>query len=474
MAPESSSQSPQEMLNFTSTASILTPRLGRLVVAGRKPISTPHYIPLTSRGVVPHVTHDLMRDQTAIGSLFVGLEDFIERQTPKNPFPPAYTVPTGPNQSALRNFICLPDDILLIMGPRREPPIKCPPSNTPNSVAILTSVGYRQLEANHYLDAIRHLRPDIIIGLADLMQGHNPGNKRRGKMVDRTHAYTTHATEQLYNNKDTNSRLNTVYFAPVLPLENAEQSIYLQDLETEMRRYISGLALYESASLSAVSEGLGDLPRLLFGAPATPHEILRDVSRGADLHTIPFMSICSDAGIALDFTFIPPPSSPAPTTSRPPIPLAYDLWSSDYKTDTRPFSESCQCYACRHHHRAYLHHLLSAKEMLAWSLLQIHNHHIMDVFFAQIRESIERGTFDADAEAFQRRYASELPEPKGQGPRLRGYQLPASGPNQPRRHARVYGRLDDAAEKFAESQSSVATPDTGADGLEEHGFAEKV
>lgn len=34
--------------------------------------------------------------------------------------------------------------------------------------------------------------------------------------------------------------------------------------------------------------------------------------------------------------------------------------------------------------------------------------------------------------------------------------------------------LDDAMQKFAESQSEVATPDTGASGLEEHGFAKKA
>lgn len=52
--------------------------------------------------------------------------------------------------------------------------------------------------------------------------------------------------------------------------------------------------------------------------------------------------------------------------------------------------------------------------------------------------------------------------------------MPAAGPNQPRRMPKVYGRLDDLSQKFAESQSSVATPDTDAEGLEKHGFAEKV
>lgn len=58
--------------------------------------------------------------------------------------------------------------------------------------------------------------------------------------------------------------------------------------------------------------------------------------------------------------------------------------------------------------------------------------------------------------------------------RLRGYQLPASSSAQPRRYPPAYGRLDIAAQKFAESQSEIATPDTGASGLEEHGFAEKA
>jgi hypothetical protein len=79
MDPETSPSTPHAMVNFTlltpSTASVLTPRLGTLAFAGRKPISTPNFVPLTSRGAVLHVSHDVMREQTAIGSLYFGLED---------------------------------------------------------------------------------------------------------------------------------------------------------------------------------------------------------------------------------------------------------------------------------------------------------------------------------------------------------------------------------------------------------------
>lgn len=56
-------------------APVLAPRAGTLAIAGRKTLSTPHYLPVTSRGVVPHISHDNVRKETAINGLYVGLED---------------------------------------------------------------------------------------------------------------------------------------------------------------------------------------------------------------------------------------------------------------------------------------------------------------------------------------------------------------------------------------------------------------
>lgn len=317
-------------------------------------------------------------------------------------------------------------------------------------------------------------------------------------MVDRTHAFTRDATRHLYpestDSTDDSSELKTpLYFAPVLPLENTQQGLYLQDLEDELRPRVSGLALYESASLCIIPESLADLPRLCISEPWVPQEILRDVGLGADLFTIPFIGDLSNAGIALDFTFTPSRPTTTDTPASAPKPLAFDLWHKSYSTEVAPISEGCQCYACQKHHRAYIHHLLSAKEMLAWSLLQIHNHHIMDQFFEAVRQSIASNTFETDVAAFEREYESVFPKQTGQGPRyffpnvmnhclraflmscrIRGYNSYVSGAGEPKRNAPAYGRLNDALEKFAESQqSSVATPDTNAEGLERHGFAEK-
>jgi hypothetical protein len=82
MVADNSQRPSDEMFNFSllgSAAAVLAPRLGRLSIAGRKPISTPNYVPLTSRGAVPHLAHDVMQDNTLIESLFIGLEDCTYR-----------------------------------------------------------------------------------------------------------------------------------------------------------------------------------------------------------------------------------------------------------------------------------------------------------------------------------------------------------------------------------------------------------
>jgi queuine tRNA-ribosyltransferase subunit QTRTD1 len=301
--------------------------------------------------------------------------------------------------------------MLLIMGARRSSPIACPNPNTNDSIAISCSVGFQMLEASYYLDAIQKLKPDVVVGLADLVIDQKPGVKRREKMVDRTHAYTRDATRELYETDDVSPSL---YFAPVLPLENTQQALYFGELGDELSEHVSGLALYDTASLSIIPKELGALPRLSFSEPETPHAVLRDISLGADLLTIPFISTTSEGGIALNFEFPPRADTEQSSTPRS---LGIDLWSPSHATDVSPLAQGCQCYACTKHHRAYLRHLLSAKEMLAWTLLQIHNHHVMDLFFDGVRKSIADGTFEEDARAFEDVYEPALPEQTGQGPR---------------------------------------------------------
>ena len=67
---------PSEMFTIIkSTTNTLAPRLGRLTLPGRAAIETPHYLAITSRGVVPHLTQDTFARDTNIKGVYVPLED---------------------------------------------------------------------------------------------------------------------------------------------------------------------------------------------------------------------------------------------------------------------------------------------------------------------------------------------------------------------------------------------------------------
>lgn len=255
--------------------------------------------------------------------------------------------------------------------------------------------------------------------MADIPFGQESiGIKRKDKMSDRTETWLRDIVAKRKSLDKTEKKFDI--FAPILPIERDLQSWYLEHLLDDMVDSISGVAIYDAYLLDDLPEALYNLPRLSLHAPASPHEVLRQISLGMDILTIPFITDATDAGIALDFTFPPPTALP---TGAPRQSLGIDMWDASHAYSVTPLSDACPCYACTTHHRAYIQHLLSAKEMLGWSLIQVHNHAVLTTFFDSIRNAIQAGTFDASVAAFEAFYEPKLPEKTGQGPRIRGYQF---------------------------------------------------
>ena len=66
-----------------------------------------------------------------------------------------------------------------------------------------------------------------------------------------------------------------------------------------------------------------------------------------------------------------------------------NLFNQQYQLDTRPIEEGCKCPACRSYSRAYIRHLLKAKEMLGMRLCVLHNLYFYNKMMEEIREAIE-------------------------------------------------------------------------------------
>jgi len=238
------------------------------------------------------------------------------------------------------------------------------------------------------------------------------GLKRKEKMGERSLAWMKGLISGL---KDANVKDNwiTSLWAPVLPIDAEIQRAYLDYLtEEDVKGGLGGVVFYNKSSLASVPSELANLPRLALTEPSSPQGILHEICLGVDIFAIPFLTVASDAGVALLFKF-PAIEATAPEKQS----LGVDMWSPQHATNLNALQTGCTCYTCSSHHRAFIQHLLSTKEMLGWVLLQIHNHAVLDAFFSGIRTSIANGTFNEDVETFNKAYESELPVRTGTGPR---------------------------------------------------------
>ena len=72
-----------------------------------------------------------------------------------------------------------------------------------------------------------------------------------------------------------------------------------------------------------------------------------------------------------------------------------NLFNAKYELDERPIEEGCQCPACRRYSRAYIRHLLKAKEMLGMRLCVLHNLYFYNTMMEEIRDAIEKGRYQS-------------------------------------------------------------------------------
>lgn len=83
-----------------------------------------------------------------------------------------------------------------------------------------------------------------------------------------------------------------------------------------------------------------------------------------------------------------------------------NLQNARYELDDRPLDETCDCPVCRHYSRAYIRHLLKAKEMLGLRLMVTHNLYFYNTMMEEIRDAIEKGCF----QEYKKKKAEQLEE----------------------------------------------------------------
>jgi queuine tRNA-ribosyltransferase len=82
------------------------------------------------------------------------------------------------------------------------------------------------------------------------------------------------------------------------------------------------------------------------------------------------------------------------------------LRNARHAEDPTPLDPACACFACQNHSRAYLHHLVKAREILGSMLLTWHNIHYYQTLMSEIREAIKNGGFQGFLAEFEAAHSS--------------------------------------------------------------------
>ena len=84
-----------------------------------------------------------------------------------------------------------------------------------------------------------------------------------------------------------------------------------------------------------------------------------------------------------------------------------NISNAKFRDDVRPIDESCNCYTCKNHSRAYMHHLFKAGEINACTLASIHNEYFIVSLVDEIRKSLNEDSLDEFSklkDSFLKRY----------------------------------------------------------------------
>ncbi|KAJ6422203.1 hypothetical protein OIU84_027199 [Salix udensis] len=273
-----------------------------------------------------------------------------------------------------------------------------------------TPCGRLLIKPADYMGLISSLRPNLWATLADEVPAW-VSKKRNQTSVDRTVKWLDECIAL--------SPAGGVAFGAIVGGSDIEERrrCAQEVVKRNVSGYwIGGFGFGEStderpALLSAVIGSLPkDGPRLISGL-GLPEEVLQGVAAGIDLFDSTYIYHLTIGGFALTFPLYNKIYvSDLKKTGMGIYQTKINLKATVYRKDATPIVESCCCYTCQNHTKAYINHLLNVHEMLAQILLEIHNTHHYLGFFRSIREAIKEGRFEQFREMFTEKRRNHLAE----------------------------------------------------------------
>jgi queuine tRNA-ribosyltransferase len=230
------------------------------------------------------------------------------------------------------------------------------------------------------------LGADIIMVL-DECPPHDDSFERVKKATERTHKWADRCRKA---QKRRDQALYAIVQGGVFPELRRQSAEYLTSLDFPGYA-IGGLSLGEpkKVTLSMIEETVAllpeDKPRYLMGV-GSPEDIVEAVARGCDIFDSALPTRVARNGALFSWQG------------------RFNINNAAYSRMEQPVVPGCDCYTCRNFSAAYLHHLFSCNELLAYRLATIHNLSFVYDLMAKIRGAIQDGTFLSFKDDFLKNY----------------------------------------------------------------------
>lgn len=383
---------------------------------GERTMEVPGCLLYTRTASPPHLTHDTLRSIAGVPPVtHLTLSTLAEHQEVLEEY-----------KEGVGKFAGLSDTLLYCSI--NDPVTPNPPGfNTNKTVSVWGSGGRLELTPQKFIALQSALKVDWVQCLCDgEVMAEGSSRKRAKKSVDRSLAFLDECLKLMSENEALKQKV------VIGAIEGGDfQEERQRSARETAKRPVSAFLLdgFQGSSvsleaklnlISAVTAELPeDQPRFIHGI-GRPDEVLDCIERGVDVFDSTFPYEVTERGCALCF---PHQYQPDPETAGDPqLPVldkeersngekneepsedpeidrsnitSYEICLKEkrFRDDFRPLLPGCACYCCRHHSRAYVHHLLISKELLAGILLMIHNFQQYFGFFRSVRQAISDGKF---------------------------------------------------------------------------------
>ncbi|KAF6200684.1 hypothetical protein GE061_005128 [Apolygus lucorum] len=353
-------------------------------------LETPLLLLYTKGGSVPHITHEVLQLITT------------DNQAVQQTLPSTFLIHEAVKEfkKGLPKFVGLPEYMTYLSV--QDPALKTPQGfNTKNDVSVWTHSGRVSLDADRYMDMVEAFQPDMYEALSNGDTNEETTKKKIGKVIDSTRDFY----EDCLQRHSTSSILKNVSLLAVL-----EGGFDLEARKKVGQTYsdapVDGFVInglhnnggdVEKIDFEKIRDlieaSIEPLPenklRVLHGC-WTPLNVLNLVEMGIDVFDASYPYLATERMCALTFDF---EAVEWGTEVEKGVESATEISLNDakYREDFTPFLSGCSCLACTKHTKAYVYHLINNRELLASTLIMIHNTHHYLEFFKAIRQAISQG-----------------------------------------------------------------------------------